>query len=70
MNPGLTVEEVLGLPAIIDLPTAGRALGIGRSKSYELAAAGQFPCRVHRIGTAWRIARADLLGLLGIDGRQ
>lgn len=68
MNPGLTVEQVMDLPAMVDLLTAGKALGIGRSKSYELAAAGRFPCPVRRVGATWRIAKADLLKLLSIGG--
>ena len=46
----LTLAEVTGLPAVTDLVTAGRALGIGRTRAYELARAGQFPCPVIRAG--------------------
>ena len=37
-------------PAVTDLVTAGRALGIGRTRAYELARAGQFPVQPGRGG--------------------
>jgi Helix-turn-helix domain len=46
--------------------TAARALGIGRSKAYQLASAGKFPCRIIRIGTHYNIPTADLLKVLGV----
>jgi len=52
---------------VIDLRTAGRALGFGHSKAYELVAAGEFPVRVLRLGKAWRVPTAELLDLLGVD---
>lgn len=62
----LAAEEVLALPAAVDLLTAGRALGLGRTKAYELAQRGEFPVPVLRLGTQYRVRRADLLNLLGI----
>jgi hypothetical protein len=59
----LTLEEIAGLPAVTDLVTAGRALGLGRTKAYDLARAGQFPCPVIRAGKAWLVPTAGLLGL-------
>jgi hypothetical protein len=61
--------ELLALPSSVDLAMAGRALGLGRTKSHELARAGQFPVRVLRLGNAYRVPTADLLALLGIDVR-
>jgi hypothetical protein len=38
--------ELLALPSSVDLATAGRALGLGRTKSHELAAvAGDSGCK-------------------------
>jgi hypothetical protein len=34
---GLTRAELLALPVVVDVPTAARALGLGRSTAYELA---------------------------------
>ena len=62
----LTLAEIAGLPAVTDLVTAGRALGIGRTRAYELARAGQFPCPVIRAGRTWRVPVAGLLALLGL----
>ena len=62
----LTLAEIAGLPAVTDLVTAGRALGIGRTTAYELARAGKFPCPVIRAGGTWRVPTAGLLDLLGL----
>ncbi|MEU6039217.1 DNA-binding protein [Actinomadura sp. NPDC047616] len=66
MAQGLSAEEVRNLPVIIDLITAGRALGIGRTKSYQLARTGDFPCRVWRVGRSYRVRTTDLQAILGI----
>ena len=58
--------EIVALPAVTDLVTAGRALGLGRTKAYELARAGQFPCPVIRAGKNWMVPTAGLLALLGL----
>ncbi len=63
---GMSREELLELPAAVDLETGNRALGLGRSKGYELAKRGQYPCRVLRLGSAYRVVTADLLALLGL----
>jgi hypothetical protein len=62
----LTLAEIADLPAVADLVTAGRALGLGRTKAYELARAGQFPCPVIRAGKNWMVPTAGLLALLGL----
>lgn len=66
MKRSLTLAEVAGLPAVTDLVTAGRALGLGRTRAYELARAGQFPCPVIRTGRTWLVPTAGLLTLLGL----
>ncbi len=50
--------------------TAARILGIGRTKAYELARSGEFPCLVIRVGDLYRVSTADLLRLLGASGGQ
>ena len=62
----LTLEEVRNLPAVIDLRTAARAFGLGRTRAYELAARGAFPCRVLRVGGTYRVPTAGLLAALGL----
>ncbi|GAB2514025.1 helix-turn-helix domain-containing protein [Nocardiopsis aegyptia] len=61
----LTLDELKQLPPTIDLMTAARILGIGRTKAYELARADDFPCRVVRIGGLYRVSTADLLRVIG-----
>ena len=56
--------------ATVDLMTAARALGLGRTKAYELAKHQQFPCRVIRIGDTYRIPTAGLLELLGVTAEE
>ncbi|WP_411145844.1 hypothetical protein [Streptomyces sp. x-80] len=63
---GMTREELLALPAAVDLETGNRALGLGRSKGYALAKQGRYPCKVLRLGKAYRVVTADLLELLGL----
>jgi hypothetical protein len=63
----MTRDELLALPAAIDLPTAGRAFRIGRTKAHVMAKRGEFPVRVLRLGNSYRVATADVLKALGID---
>lgn len=64
---GLTRAELLDLPVVVDIPTAARALGLGRSTAYELARRDEFPCPVLRVGGSYRIPTAGLLRVLGIE---
>jgi hypothetical protein len=64
---GMTEAEVLALPAAVDLATAGRALGIGRTKAFELAREGRFPVKVLQVGEKFRVPRTALLEALEID---
>lgn len=66
MTQALTLAEVAALPAVTDLVTAGRALGLGRTKAYELARAGRFPVPVIRSGRTWLVPAAGLLAALGL----
>ncbi|MFJ2638102.1 hypothetical protein [Streptomyces sp. NPDC087511] len=63
---GMSREDLLALPVAVDLETSNRALGLGRSKGYELAKRGAYPCKVLRLGSAYRVVTADLLDLLGL----
>ncbi|WP_239067958.1 hypothetical protein [Actinomadura bangladeshensis] len=67
MRQRLTPAEIRTLPAVVDLVTAGRALGVGRTKSYELARAGRFPCPVLRVGRSYLVPTNGLLTLLGLN---
>ena len=48
MTP-VTIAQ-LRTTATVDLMTAARVLGLGRTKAYDLARQQQFPCPVLRIG--------------------
>ena len=63
----MTRAELVALPAVIDVTTAARALGLGRSTAYDLARRGKFPCRVLHIGSSYRVPTAELLRVLGIE---
>ena len=65
MKPGMSREELPALPVTVDLVTAARALGIGRTKAYELTRAGRFPCPVLRHGRTYVVPTAGLLHTLG-----
>lgn len=67
---GLTPAEIRQLPAVIDLVTAGRAFGIGRTKAYQLARAGEFPCPVLWVGKSYLVPTAGLLALLGLHDAE
>jgi hypothetical protein len=66
-SAGMTLAEVMALPVSMDIVTAGRAHGLGRTKSHALARNGEFPCAVQRVGHTYRVTRADLLRSLGIE---
>ena len=64
-TPRPTLADLHSLPAVLDIMAAARILGIGRTKAYELAQDGQFPCRLLRIGTSYRVPTLELLRVLG-----
>jgi hypothetical protein len=67
----MTMDQLLALPVSVDLVTAGRAFGFGRSKAFELVKAGDFPCRVIRVGVRFRVPRSALFEVLGVkDGAE
>lgn len=63
----MTATELRQLPASIDAPTAFRAIGVGRTKGYELLREDQFPVPVLRLGSLYRVRTADVLALLGVE---
>ena len=64
MTP-VTIAQLRAAPTV-DLMTAARALGLGRTKAYDLARRQQFPCQVIRIGDTYRVPTPGLLELLGL----
>jgi hypothetical protein len=66
----MSMEELLSLPVSNDLVTAGRAFGLGRTKAFELAKAGRFPCRVLQVDRKYRVPRSAIFEALGIAGHR
>jgi hypothetical protein len=69
----MSMPELLALPVSFGLPVAARALGIGRNKAYEMAAAdgaltaeGMPPCPVRRLRHEYRVTRPDLFRAIGL----
>jgi predicted DNA-binding transcriptional regulator AlpA len=62
----MTLAEAAELPIVLDLPTAARLLGIGRTAAYQIIGAGTLPVPVLRLGHLIRIPTAPLLHLLGL----
>jgi predicted DNA-binding transcriptional regulator AlpA len=62
-TPGLPDQ----LPPVLDLPTAARLLGVGRTAAYQLVRENQWPTPVIRVGKLIRVPTAPLLELLGIN---
>lgn len=62
----MTAAELRKLPAAVDLPTAARALNLGRTTAYAMAKQEKFPVPLLRVGAQYRARRADLLSLLGV----
>ncbi|MDQ1292835.1 MAG: hypothetical protein QG608_716 [Actinomycetota bacterium] len=67
VEPGMDREELLALPAVVDVAVAARALNFSRTGAYELIRAGQWPTPVFRLGRLIRIPTAPILALLGIE---
>ncbi|MEU3973383.1 DNA-binding protein [Streptomyces bacillaris] len=63
------LEELLALPATVNITTAGRALGIGRDKAYELVRRDAFPVRTLPLGGTVRVPTAELWRVLGVEPR-
>lgn len=66
----LDEDEIRALPPVIDLPTAGRAFGIGRTKAYELARQELFPCPVLPLGARFVVTKTALLKAVGLDTQE
>jgi excisionase family DNA binding protein len=60
-------QQLTALPAVLDVPTAAKALGLSRTAAYELIRTGEWPTPVFRLGRLIRIPTAPLLELLGIE---
>jgi excisionase family DNA binding protein len=62
----IALGDLAALPPTLDVETAARLLGIGRTTAFGLLRKDRFPCRVLRFGTTVRVPTADLLAFLGL----
>ena len=60
----MTRDELATHPALLDVPTAAKVLGIGRSLAYDLVRRGEWPTTVLHIGKLIKIPTAPLLFLI------
>jgi excisionase family DNA binding protein len=61
----MSPDELRELPVVVDVPTAARILGVGRTVAYRLVQSGQWPTPVLRVGRLVRVPTAPLLALVG-----
>jgi len=64
----MTRDELDALPTVLDVPTAAKVLGIGRSLAYDLVRRGDWPTPVLRIGKLIKIPREPLIRLIEDPG--
>ncbi len=64
----LSEDEILALSPAVDIPTAGRCFGLGRTASYTLARTSKFPVEVLPLGPqSFRVTKASICAKLGIE---
>ena len=56
-----TISQLRSRPPTVSLLTAAAAIGIGRTKAYELAKRDEFPVAVTRVSVIYRVRVTDLL---------
>jgi excisionase family DNA binding protein len=66
-SQALTFPELFGLPIVVDLATAARAVGIHVNTAYKLVKRGEFPCTVLRPGYRYRVPTTGLMKALEIE---
>jgi hypothetical protein len=64
MTKGLTLAQVRKLPATVDVPTAAKALGVGRASLYEAIRTGASPVKTVTVLSRVRVLTADLIRVL------
>ncbi len=66
----MTKDELARLPAVVDVATAARVLGLSRTAAYELVRCGRWPTPIYRLGRLIRIPTAPMLTLLCVEESQ
>ncbi|WP_432502587.1 DNA-binding protein [Kineococcus arenarius] len=65
-RPQFNTDEIRELPPVVDVPTAAKVLGIGRTAAYERIRTNAWPTPVVRLGKLIRVPSAPLLELVGV----
>jgi hypothetical protein len=65
-----TVDAIRDLGVTTDIVTAGSILGMGRTKSHELARNNEFPVPILRIGHRYQVPISGLLHALNIPAQS
>jgi len=60
-------QDLIDAGPTIEMPLANEALGISRAHGYALAKRGEYPVRLLRLGSSYRVVTSELWALLGID---
>lgn len=63
-------SELDALPAVVDVCTAAKVMGLSRTAAYELIRLGEWPTPVFRLGKLIRVPTAPMLELLGLTPSQ
>lgn len=66
----MNATELAALPAVLDVGTAARVMGLSRTAAYELIRTDNWPTPVFRLGRLIRIPTAPVLELLGVGQRD
>ena len=51
-------------PPTVDVPAAARAFGVSRSHAYELVNRGEFPAKVIKVGSRYRVVTESIIRAL------
>lgn len=62
-----TIPELFGLPTVVDLATAARAMDVSMNTAYKLVKHGSFPCDVLRPGYRYRVPTLGLMKALQVE---
>jgi hypothetical protein len=57
-------------PTVPLWPDAGRAFGLGRARTFELARRGELPMPIIRLGRSFRVPTAALRAVLRLDSEH
>jgi hypothetical protein len=57
-------------PTVPLWPDAGRAFGLGRARTFELARRGELPVPIFRLGRSFRVPTAALRAVLRLDSEH